>query len=91
MEVEKAKSYAGVYAKSKIAQDKWRANQEKINEYYRNKRAAIKLKIFEEKRKQIALEYLAEQIENLNKKWNKFYCICFIKLLYLKLYNNGDN
>ena len=64
MEVEKAKPYAGVYAKNKVAQDKWRrTNQEKINEYYRNKRAELRPKILEEKRKQIALEYLAEQLK----------------------------
>ena len=64
MEVEKAKPYAGVYHKNKESQDRWRrANQEKINEYYRNKRAALRPQILEEKRKQIALEYLAEKLK----------------------------
>ena len=63
METEKNKPYAGVYAKNKASQDRWRrANQEKINEYYRNKRAELRPQILEEKRKQIAIDYLAEQM-----------------------------
>ena len=62
MEVDKP--YAGVYHKNKESQDRWRrANQEKINEYYRNKRAELRVIKLEERNKQIALEYISKELK----------------------------
>ena len=52
-----------LYHKYKDCQDNWRRrNQEKINEYYRNKRAATKEAREDEKKRKIALEYIAKQL-----------------------------
>jgi hypothetical protein len=55
------------YHRYKLTQDRWRtANQAKINEYYRIKRALNKPNKIAEKNKQIALKYIAENPELLN-------------------------
>ena len=53
-----------LYHKYKDCQDNWRRrNQEKINEYYRKKRAETEQIREDLKRKNIALEYIAEQLK----------------------------
>ena len=52
-----------LYHRYKDCQDNWRRrNQDKVNEYYRNKRAATKEAREDEKKRKIALEYIAKQL-----------------------------